>query len=200
MNKIIPINGDVTVLDLGLSATDLKQMENVSIIFHAAASVRFDDPLNEAVIMNTRGTREVCIFAEKLKHLKVLVHVSTTYSNPRQHIVSETIYPPQANWRNAIKIAEQFPDELNILAEKFTDYEPNTYTFTKGLAEQVVNDYKDRLPIIVYRPSIVISTMDEPIAGWVDNFNGPVGMLLASGIGMQINKKKMLRCYLFLYN
>lgn len=30
----------------------------------------------------------------------------------------------------------------------------------------------------------VISTMLEPIPGWIDNFNGPVGILVASGKGI----------------
>lgn len=31
---------------------------------------------------------------------------------------------------------------------------PNTYTFTKALAEQVVNDFKNKIPVVIYRPSI----------------------------------------------
>jgi fatty acyl-CoA reductase len=40
LDKMVGISGDVTELGLGLSAEDLKRMENVSIIFHSAASVR----------------------------------------------------------------------------------------------------------------------------------------------------------------
>ena len=183
LKKMIPINGDVCVLGLGLSDQDLKRMENVSIIFHSAASVRFDDPLHEAVIMNTRGTREVIYLAQKLKNLKVLMHVSTTYCNPARRVISEKVYPPNADWRETIKLAETYPELLDQLQDKYTNYEPNTYTFTKGLAEQVVNDYKDKLPVIIYRPSIVISSLEEPMPGWVDNFNGPVGLLISCGIG-----------------
>lgn len=184
LKKIIPINGDVTQLQLGISEIDRQRMENVSVIFHSAASVRFDDPLHEAIIMNTRGTHEVLLFAEKLKNLTVILHVSTTYSNPRVHVVSEKVYPPNGDWRAAIKIAETHPEYLDLLMDKYTNYEPNSYTFSKGLAEQVINEYKDRLPVVIYRPSIVISALEEPIPGWIDNFNGPVGLLLASGIGL----------------
>lgn len=31
---------------------------------------------------------------------------------------------------------------------------PNTYTFTKRLAEQVVNDYVGTIPAVIFRPSI----------------------------------------------
>lgn len=30
----------------------------------------------------------------------------------------------------------------------------------------------------------VISSLREPIPGWIDNFNGPVGMLIGSGKGV----------------
>lgn len=52
-------------------------------------------------------------------------------------------------------IAEKYDAEmLNILFPKYSSYQPNTYTFTKFLAEQVINDYKEKLPLMIYRPSI----------------------------------------------
>jgi fatty acyl-CoA reductase len=45
--------------------------EKVSIVFHSAASVRFDDTLKYATIINARATREVMLLARKMKHLEV---------------------------------------------------------------------------------------------------------------------------------
>lgn len=55
-----------------------------------------------------------------------------------------------------------------------TDYAPNTYTFTKHLAEHVCNDFMKEfnLPITVFRPSIVSASEAEPFGGWCDNLNG----------------------------
>ncbi|CAD7078547.1 unnamed protein product [Hermetia illucens] len=185
LSKLVAIAGDVTELKMGISTEGRELMRNVSVIFHAAASVRFDDPLRDAILINTRGTREVMRFAETLPDLKALIHVSTTYCNPDKHVVEEKLYPPYADWRTAITIAEKFDKELlNILEKKFSSFQPNTYTFTKSMAEHVVNDYKDKLPVLICRPSIVVSTIAEPIPGWIDNFNGPVGMLVASGVGV----------------
>lgn len=33
---------------------------------------------------------------------------------------------------------------------------------------------------------VVISTLSEPMPGWIDNFNGPVGLLVASGKGKDL--------------
>lgn len=119
LNKIIPIDGDVTSIGLGISVENLKKLEKVTMIFHVAASVRFDDPLKEAIIMNTRGTREVMIFAEKLKYLILCMHVSTTYCNPSQDVVEEKLYPAPVDWKTAIKVAEHINDDLlNILSQK----------------------------------------------------------------------------------
>ncbi|XP_053699455.1 putative fatty acyl-CoA reductase CG5065 [Sabethes cyaneus] len=183
--KIIPVAGDVSFLELGLSKEDVALMSNVSVIFHVAASVRFDDTLRDAVLLNTRGTREVIQFGRSLKNLCVLLHVSTTYSNPDRYVIEEKIYPPYADWRETIKLAEQVDEEtLEIFTPKYMGFLPNTYVFTKSLAEQIVDEYKDELPLILFRPSIVISSMRDPIPGWMDNFNGPVGLLVGCGIGI----------------
>ncbi|XP_067641796.1 putative fatty acyl-CoA reductase CG5065 isoform X2 [Eurosta solidaginis] len=183
--KVHAIAGDCSELGLGISEADLKRLQNVNIIYHSAASVRFDDDLRDAILMNTRGTYELIKIAETIKNLKVFMHVSTTYCYPNRHVVEEKIYPSYADWRTTIKLAETYDMEsLNILNLKYSDFQPNTYTFTKSLSEQIIAEYKDRLPVVIFRPSIVVSSIEEPVPGWVDNFNGPIGMLVACGIGI----------------
>ncbi|XP_065365046.1 putative fatty acyl-CoA reductase CG5065 [Calliphora vicina] len=185
ISNIIPIAGDCQELGLGISSEDFEKMKNVTLVFHSAASVRFDDHLRSAILLNTRGTHELVKLATKLKHLKAFVHISTTYSNPDRQIVEERIYPAYADWRTTIKLAETYDVEtLNVFFSKYSSEQPNTYTFTKSLAEHIINDYRHQLPIMVFRPSIVVSSIEEPIPGWVDNFNGPLGMLVACGIGL----------------
>lgn len=179
LHKLVPVSGDVTELELGLSEGDRARMNKVSIIFHSAASVRFDDPLKYAVFMNTRGTRELIKFAESLPNIKAVLHVSTTYSNLGHPVVEEEMYPPIADWRKTIEICEKLSDsDVDILTQKYINFMPNTYTFTKNLAEHVVNDFKDQVPLIIYRPSIVISTMKEPIPGWI-GLNNKKNLLLS---------------------
>lgn len=158
--KLIPIAGDVAAKNLGLSTIDVNKMKNVSIIFHSAASVRFDDSLKDAVFMNTRGTFEIMNFAKTLKNIKVIMHVSTTYSHPELKVVDERIHEPYVDWRKTIQICDTMDDNLiNTLTELYSGFMPNTYTFTKALAEQVVDDHKNELPLTLFRPSIVISAM-----------------------------------------
>jgi len=72
LRKIVTLTGDCAELGLGLSATDRQILEEtVSIVFHAAATVRFEESLKSAVLMNTRGTRKIMMIARNVKNLKV---------------------------------------------------------------------------------------------------------------------------------
>lgn len=164
--KLFPIAGDVAELKLGFSEETLAQLSNVSIIFHSAATVRFDDSLKYSILINTRGTREVMRFAETLKNIKMVMHISTTYSNVYESTIEEKIYPAAADWQKTIEICEKFDeDHLNYFTEHYINFMPNTYVFSKNLAEHVSNDYKDKLPIVLFRPSVVIGAAMEPLPG-----------------------------------
>jgi len=59
---------------------------------------------------------------------------------------------------------------------------PNTYTFTKSLAESLLQQRGADLPIAVVRPSIVESSLAEPFQGWNEGVNtsGPLSYLLGT--------------------
>ncbi|XP_022171256.1 fatty acyl-CoA reductase 1-like [Myzus persicae] len=184
--KLFPVLGDMTELRLGLSDEDYGFLvENVSVVFHVAASVRFDEPIRDATIMNVRGTREVVQLAKQMKHLEVLLHVSTAYCNCTREHVEEKVYESPVGWREAISIAENLdPTMSSILTKKFLGSFPNTYTLTKLLAEQIINEERNNIPVVIFRPSIVISSVNDPVKGWIDNFNGPIGLMMACGKGI----------------
>lgn len=72
LDKIKTVKGDVTIDGLGLSENDANEIaEKVSMIFHCAANVRFDQPLKDAVNMNTQGTFRVLTLADRIKNLDV---------------------------------------------------------------------------------------------------------------------------------
>lgn len=186
LNKLIPIASDVSVEGLGLLPSDREMLiEKVNIIFHVAASVRFDESLREAIFNNTRSTLDLCILATEMKKLVVLLHVSSTYTQTDKSVVHETLYPSELDWREAIKVAESVDEyTLRTFTAKYLATMPNTYTFSKKLAEAIINDYSKSLPCVIIRPSIVVSTAIEPVQGWLDNFNGPIGLLVGGGKGV----------------
>ncbi|CAH0602038.1 unnamed protein product [Chrysodeixis includens] len=185
-SKVFIVSGDVLTPGLGLSQEDRALLVNrVNIIFHVAASVRFDDTLKFAAQMNLRGTMEIIELAKEVRELSALVHVSTSYANTNRDPIEEVLYPPLADWRETLEVCENADEHsLRVLTPKYLGELPNTYTFSKQLAEHVVCEHKGELPIVIVRPSIVISSAEEPIPGWIENFNGPVGIFVACGKGI----------------
>ncbi|CAG9772444.1 unnamed protein product [Ceutorhynchus assimilis] len=188
IKKIVPVNGNTAELGLGLSSEDRQLLiTKVHMFYHVAASVKFDDALKDAIFVNVRSAREAALLALEMKHLEFHMHVSTTYCNiDGKKEIEEILYPSHGNWKEAIEAAESCdPQTFDVLAQKYIGTFPNTYTFTKLLAEHCVNELLvGKVPTIICRPSVVVSTILEPFEGWIDNFNGPVGLLLAGGSGL----------------
>lgn len=77
------VEGDLQKLDLGLSIEDQTNLvDEVEIVFHAAADVRFDESLKEATEINIRGTREIMLLSQRMVNLNVFIYVSTAFCTP----------------------------------------------------------------------------------------------------------------------
>jgi len=100
--------------------------------------------------------------------------------------VDEQVYPtmPPVDWRQFLAATQKIPDDyLNRLADYIKGPHVNTYTFTKSIAEQIVNAYKDVIPIVIVRPSIVTAAYKEPYPGWIDNIQAISGIMMEIGKG-----------------
>jgi len=60
---------------------------------------------------------------------------------------------------------------------------PDSYTFTKSLAELAVLERRESFPITIVRPSIIESALREPAPGWVRGFRMADPIMLAYGSG-----------------
>lgn len=185
LDKIRPVRGDITEPLLGINGQDLEEMGgSVSLIFHSAATVRFVEPLKVAVGNNVVSVDNLLQFASRMSHLEALVHVSTAYSNCDRKLVDETFYEAPIDANKLIEMAQWMePGMLDKIAPVLLGGRPNTYTYTKAVAESLLLDKSRQLlpnlPIAMIRPSIVAGIWRQPICGWVDNFNGPTGVILS---------------------
>ncbi|KAJ8972130.1 hypothetical protein NQ314_000356, partial [Rhamnusium bicolor] len=138
IKKIEAIPGDVMLPDLGISKEDRETIKNeTDIIFHCAATIRFDEPLKRAVLLN------------------VFSHLSTAYCHLYERVLYEKVYPPPADPHHVIKTVEWMNEEvIDSVTPKILGDIPNTYAFTKALGESLVADEMDNLPVIILRPSI----------------------------------------------
>lgn len=157
LNKLECVAGDVRELGLGISDADFERIRNCSIVIHSAATVRFDEQLTDSILMNTRGTRETILLAKRFDKVEIFNHVSTTFCNPDHQHSEERLYPIHVDWRDAIKLAENLDQEtFEAMAKIYTNFHPNTYTFSKRLSEHLVNDMRNdcNFPIVILRPSV----------------------------------------------
>ncbi|KAK9738285.1 Male sterility protein [Popillia japonica] len=204
--KCKAIAGEIAEDRLGLKDEDREILQKeVEYVIHSAATVRFDEPLRKAILINTKGTVSMIDLAKEMANLKLFVHVSTTYCHPEENVLKESTYPAKYNYEHMISLAKEnvlkestYPAKYNYehmislanwfdestlesVRSGFMEGMPNTYTFSKALAEDAVASVMDTLPIVIMRPSIITPIWKEPLPGWADNVNGIIGMSLAFG-------------------
>lgn len=191
LDKIVLVSGDIAEPQLGISEQDMKIMTSdpsLSIVFHSAATIKFDEPLRVSVKLNLQATRNMINFCRKLQNLVSFCHVSTAYANADisgDQWIEEKLYPMKERPEQLIDMAELMDEQLmQTLKHKLVDKRPNTYTYTKSLAEHLIVREASDLPVCIIRPSIVVGAWREPMPGWIDNLNGPTGMVLAIGKGL----------------
>lgn len=133
-NKIVTLKCDLTQNDLGLISSDyLNLKQTTTHILHAAASTRFTLPINEARRNNVETTKKLLSFAKDCKNLEKFGFVSTAFvAGKRTGLIQE----------------EELEHNEGFL---------NTYEESKYEAEMIVRSMKRVLPIVIFRPSLIIT-------------------------------------------
>lgn len=172
MKKIYPVWGEITSPNFALSDEHLKRVtETTQIMFHLAASLKLEATLKPNIQMNLTGTKYVLDVAKQMKNLIQMIHTSTAFCNIEHAVMEEKVYDSEHRPEDLIRCAEWMTEEAMAEAQKsILGLHPNTYTYTKRLAEILVRDEYDKgtLPVCIVRPSIVGPAAREPLPGWVD--------------------------------
>ena len=72
LNRLVAIEGDIGKPGLGINENDAQMLtENVSTVFHLAATIQFNSCLREALQYNVLGVRELIKLAKRMKKLQV---------------------------------------------------------------------------------------------------------------------------------
>lgn len=107
LEKVEALNGDIVEDQFGLDEESLEIIkEEVNIIFHSAATVRFDEDLTKSVAMNMRAVSSLVTLARQIKRLVALVDVSTAYCNCDLKFIEEKIYPAPVNPAGIMALCE----------------------------------------------------------------------------------------------
>lgn len=79
---MVAIPGDCSITGLGLTITDRQKLiSQVNIVFHVAATVRFDENLKLSYSINVNGTADVIELCKQMKNLKVKLRIFHPMTN-----------------------------------------------------------------------------------------------------------------------
>jgi hypothetical protein len=119
-HKVTVISGDCSMPGLGLKPSDRNLLtEDVNLVFHGAATVRFDEKLRLAVGINVAGTRSVIELAQEMKKLKVRGCVLPPLKLLRR-VQSVTFKTHSNNQKWATQCNKPLPVSFAILASRPT--------------------------------------------------------------------------------
>ncbi|XP_058057958.1 fatty acyl-CoA reductase 1-like [Anopheles bellator] len=182
-DRIRVVEGDLEKPNYALNPDVMSYLkEYTHIILHIAATVKFDEEMIKAININLGGTRTALEIGRQAKNLQSFVYVSTAYSNSYDEYIQERVYNVDCDPE---KILAHLDDE-KVKQEliKYSLKWPNTYTFTKALAETLTLEYRKHFPVAILRPSCVMASLNEPVPGWCDSIYGSNGTFIGWYYGL----------------
>lgn len=133
LESFVIVEGDITLANLGISVADLEILRyEITDVYHLAAAYDLAIDKDLAFDVNLQGTKNINDFVCSLKGLRRYNYVSTCYvAGKREGKILETDLEHKAGFRNY-------------------------YEETKYLAEIEVEKLKTRVPLTIFRPSVVV--------------------------------------------
>tara|TARA_R110001592_G_scaffold93981_2_gene272492 strand:+ start:543 stop:2069 length:1527 start_codon:yes stop_codon:yes gene_type:complete len=194
-SKIQVVCGELTEKYFGLNEESFSKMASeIDVIINSAASVDFREPLDQALHINTLSLNNIVELSKVGGDIPV-VQVSTCYVHGlnKGDIYEETLAPYHGNVPRNAKgqylvegLVKRLQDKITqavVSAENNTRKKAlvdlgieeanfygwnDTYTFTKWLGEQLLIEKLDGGALSIVRPSIIESTLREPVPGWIE--------------------------------
>jgi thioester reductase-like protein len=147
-SRVTAVPADVERDGLGIDPARRAELaERVCEVIHSAASVSFTLPLEDSRHINVDGTRHMLEFADEASEhggLERFAYVSTAYVAGTHR--------------------DEFREDQLEVGQGFR----NAYERSKFEAELLVRSHAERLPIQIFRPSIIVG---ERRSGWTASFN-----------------------------
>lgn len=194
------IEGDAEIERFGLTEPEWTGLaEEVDAVVHIAGLTDFMPDPKLALATNIEGALMAQSLAALTKH-KAMLHVSTCYvAGANEGDVAESIpeglspygvaYDPRVEFHTLHAMCKHKDKKIRKTMAQHRALSlgfPNTYTYTKGLAEQLLcmNAKEKKVHLSIVRPSIVEGAQFYPFAGWNEGINtsGPLAWLISKPI------------------
>ena len=164
--------GDITEPGLSLGAQDLDHLKaSATDAFHLAAAYNLGLAKSVGELINVQGTRNTMDLLAGLPNLRRLGYMSTTsISGSHSGLFSE--------------------DDFDA-GQKFK----NHYESTKFKAEAVVREYRNDIPTIIFRPTIVVG---DSRTGEIEKIDGPYYgfVMISRHLHIAIQKSGDTKCHI----
>lgn len=206
-DKVHCVTGEITEHNFGLDQQQWGELsQQVDMIVNSAASVNFREALDQALAINTLSAYNLINFSEAAGDAPI-VHVSTCYVNGfNEGNMGEAIVGPTGKsiaqhsdgyydvesliteFQLAIEKTKKANKDTATLTEELIELGAqtankfgwnDTYTFTKWMAEQLLFHRLKGKTLTVLRPSIIESTYQEPVGGWIEGVKVADAMIMA---------------------
>jgi nucleoside-diphosphate-sugar epimerase len=205
------VTGEVTEPHFGLDLDAFHALAaRTDLVINAAASVNFREPLDQALAINTLSLHHLTALARAAN--APLVQVSTCYVHGYRggyifvrmaEPAGRTAIPRRQNGqfdieglveglqRRIARVRERTrdPERLEVALTALGIREANrhgwndTYTFTKWMGEQLAMQGMRGRAMSILRPSIIESTLQGPVPGWLEGVKVADAVILAYARG-----------------
>jgi len=204
--KVVVLSGDAVEPRLGLSEEAWDGLaDDVDLVVNSMGVTDFTPDLRAALDANVTAPLNVLGLVAASRHA-ALLHLSTCFvAGRRGGRVPEALRPDYnpagrpdfdaeaelAFLEGEIGRREEDPESRRGMRAGLTRFGveraehwgwPNTYTFTKSLAESLLVRRGSGIPISIVRPSIVETSTRQPFRGWNEGINtsAPLSYLLGT--------------------
>ena len=200
------ITGEITEPHFGLNTADFNALlSKVDVVVNVAASVNFREPLDQALSINALSLYHLSEFSRLAGDIPIL-QVSTCYVNGFNHgrLMEGNVKPTSGliprhadGYYQVEALIEDLQNKVAALKDRYAGHELNdklielgiteanrfgwndTYTFTKWMGEQILRKERQGAALTILRPSIVESTLIEPVPGWIEGVKVADAILMA---------------------
>ena len=199
--------GEITESRFGLSAGEYASLcQQTDIVINSAASVNFREPLDQALKINTLSLLHVADFLRAAGDIP-LVQVSTCYIHGYHEgsLYEQAVQPYDEEALCAFggtldegALIDRMHDQILTVqhAHQNTDDQQqalvdlgislanrfgwnDTYTFTKWLGEQLLQEHVPEHALTIVRPAIIESALCDPVPGWIEGVKVADALTLA---------------------
>ena len=208
--KIECITGEITEPLLGLTRAGFDELAaRTDAVINVAASVDFREELDKALSINALSLRNITELVREAGDVP-LIQVSTCYVNGFNsgHRHEELVSPAGGFVARDEDGTYRVEDLILTLQDRIADVRSrfsgealrqelvnlgireanrlgwnDTYTLTKWIGEQLLARNLRGGSVTILRPSIIESTLEEPVAGWVEGVKVADAIIMAYARG-----------------